>query len=256
MGESLTMASTVTDDAAGGRPELDFGPGLEVDALARVYAQAGRVHIPGILAAECAEAAYQSMRSEVPWQLHFNDEGSVYDLEAAQIRAWPAAQQKALHQRLQANAVNSFQFLFDNFPLSDAHTNPQHRNLYVMRVLEFLNSARFLDFARRLTGEPRIGLADAQATLYRPGHFLTEHDDSIAGPKRLAAYVLNLTPHWRADWGGLLLFLDGNGHVATGYKPAFNALNVFKVPQPHAVSCVTPFAGRGRYSISGWLRET
>jgi Rps23 Pro-64 3,4-dihydroxylase Tpa1-like proline 4-hydroxylase len=250
------MGSTATDDATGGRPDVDFGPALEVDALARVYAQAGRIHIPGILAAECAKAAHQSMRDEVPWQLHFNDAGSVYDLAPEQIRAWPPAKQKLLHQRLNANAVASFQFLFDNFPLSDAHDNPQHHSLYLMRVFEFLNSARFLDFARRLTGEPRIALADAQATLYRPGHFLTEHDDSIAGPRRLAAYVLNLTPRWRADWGGLLLFLDRDGHVAQGYTPVFNALNVFKVPQRHAVSCVAPFAGSGRYSISGWFRES
>jgi Rps23 Pro-64 3,4-dihydroxylase Tpa1-like proline 4-hydroxylase len=249
------MGSTASNDGAGACG-VDLGPGLEVEALARVYAQDGRIHIPGILAPQCAEAAYQSMRNEVPWQLHFNDAGSVYDFSPEQVRAWPAGHQKALYQRLNANAATSFQFLFDNFPLSDAHGNLQHRSLYLMRVFEFLNSARFLDFARRLTGEPRIALADAQATLYRPGHFLTEHDDSIAGPRRLAAYVLNLTPRWRADWGGLLLFLDRDGHIARGYTPVFNALNVFKVPQPHAVSCVTPFAGSGRYSISGWLRES
>jgi Rps23 Pro-64 3,4-dihydroxylase Tpa1-like proline 4-hydroxylase len=206
-------------------PAVEFAPRLDLEQLARVYARCGRIHIPAILELECAQAAYRSLHDAVPWQLHFNDAGRVYDL-------------------------------FDNFPLSDAYANSQHHGLYVMRILEFLNSPRFLDFARRLTAEPRIAFADAQATLYRSGHFLTEHDDAIDGQRRLAAYVLNLTPRWRADWGGLLLFLDRDGHVAEGYTPTFNALNIFKVPQPHAVTCVAPFAAGGRYSISGWLRES
>jgi Rps23 Pro-64 3,4-dihydroxylase Tpa1-like proline 4-hydroxylase len=194
------------------------------------------------------------MLDEVPWQLHFNDAGRVYDLAPEQLQALPATHQALLQQRLHANAATSFQYVFDNFPLYDAYRSAQQHHLYLMRVFEFLDSPRFLAFARQLTGEPGIALVDAQATRYRPGHFLTQHDDAIEGPQRIAAYVLNLTPRWRADWGGLLLFLDHDGHVAEGYTPVFNALNVFKVPQPHAVSCVAPFAGGERYSISGWLR--
>ena len=65
---------------------------------------------------------------------------------------------------------------------------------------------------------------------------------------------MNLTARWRADWGGMLLFLDDEDHVAEGYMPAFNSLNIFKVPQRHAVSIVAPFAGEPRLSITGWLR--
>jgi Rps23 Pro-64 3,4-dihydroxylase Tpa1-like proline 4-hydroxylase len=30
----------------------------------------------------------------------------------------------------------------------------------------------------------------------------------VAGKNRVAAYVLNLTPRWRVEWGGLLMFHD------------------------------------------------
>ncbi len=53
--------------------------------------------------------------------------------------------------------------------------------------------------------------------------------------KRIAAYVLNMTPQWRPDWGGALLFSDRPGHISEGYLPAFNALNLFSVPQEHLV---------------------
>ena len=83
-----------------------------------------------------------------------------------------------------------------------------------------------------------MSYADAQATLYRSGHFLTSHNDDTPGSKRLAAYVLSFTPAWRAEWGGLLEFLDGNGQVETGYLPGFNTLKLFRVPMTHYVSMV------------------
>ena len=94
----------------------------------------------------------------------------------------------------------------------------------------------------------------SEATRYGPGHFLTAHNDNIAGKNCLAAYVINMTPFWRADWGGNLLFLGKEGHVEEGYVPCFNALNLFRVPQVHMVSHVAPFANARRYSITGWLR--
>jgi Rps23 Pro-64 3,4-dihydroxylase Tpa1-like proline 4-hydroxylase len=66
---------------------------------------------------------------------------------------------------------------------------------------------------------------------------------------------MNLTPGWSVDWGGLLMFVDQDGHVAEAYTPAFNALNLFQVPQPHAVSMVAPFAGGDRLAITGWVRS-
>lgn len=225
-----------------------------VRQIAQVYARAGRVHITPLLSRECAERAYRSLVEEVPWQLHLNDGEKSYDLAQEQVRLLPEATRVLLHERVHANAQQGFQYLFDNFPLSDAYALGRNLDMYAMRVFEFLNTPEFLDFVRQVTGSDEIASADAQATLYRPGHFLTQHDDLATGVQRIAAYVLNLTPQWRPDWGGILNFLDRDGHVAEGYTPAFNALNIFKVPQPHCVSYVAPFARAGRYSITGWLR--
>lgn len=37
--------------------------------------------------------------------------------------------------------------------------------------------------------------------------------------------------------------------------PGFDVLNVFAVPQRHAVTMVAPFAGAPRYSITGWWQD-
>ena len=116
------------------------------------------------------------------------------------------------------------------------------------------NSPEFVAFARALTGDDRIAYVDAQATRFLPGHFLNRHSDQLDRAGRLYAYVLNLCPRWRVEWGGLLQFLDDEGDVTETLTPGFNTLNLFRVPQPHAVSMVSPFAGAPRLSITGWWR--
>jgi Rps23 Pro-64 3,4-dihydroxylase Tpa1-like proline 4-hydroxylase len=66
--------------------------------------------------------------------------------------------------------------------------------------------------------------------------------------------VLGLTPGWRAEWGGLLMFHERGGDIERALMPRFNVLNVFAVPQLHSVSAVAPFAGNDRLSVTGWLR--
>ena len=39
------------------------------------------------------------------------------------------------------------------------------------------------------------------------------------------------------------------------FVPLWNSLSLFRVPQPHVVSLVEPWAGSPRYSITGWFRR-
>jgi SM-20-related protein len=234
-------------------PELD--PRVAPQLARAVFARLGRVHIPQVLAPTTAARTYQCLAEETPWQLHVNDGSKHYDVLDEKLELLTPADRVLMHQRILDNARHRFQCLYDNFPIHDAWQLGQHRSSYLMRLHDFLNGERFLGFARAVTGMPGIEFADAQATRFRPGHFLTEHDDSVDGKGRLAAYVLGFTAGWRADWGGILQFIDADGHVAEGYTPSFNALNLFRVPQRHAVSFVAPFADSARYSITGWLRK-
>ncbi len=153
-----------------------------------------------------------------------------------------------------ASARGGFHYLYDGHMLSREGEPYAETSHYLAAVTRFLNGVPLLDFARRLTGNPAIAFADAQATRYRPGHFLNQHDDSN-DHGRIAAFVLNMTSSWRWDWGGALMFSDRPGHVAEGYLPTYNALNVFAVPQDHMVGFVSPFAGAHRLSITGWFRS-
>lgn len=176
------------------------------------------------------------------------------DVPVAVFEAQPPEEQARLIGMVHQEAAEGFQFHFDRLKLGQALALglPLPPPLDGLHAL--FNQAPWLDFARRLTGDDRITYVDAQATRYLPGHFLNGHDDAHEDAGRLYAYVLNLSPRWRAEWGGLLTFVDGEGGVIETMAPAFGTLNVFRVPQPHLVSMVAPFAVEPRLSITGWWR--
>lgn len=204
----------------------------------------GWVQVPNILARADAEALYRTLSGLDGWHTSIG----------AGKQSWsvPAGADASLalgHAHASAASAQGFAYAFEHIPAVESGSAP-----VLAGVEALVRSEAFLDIGRKLLGDEEICHADAQACRYGPGHFLTTHDDNVAGKHRRAAYVLNLTPRWRADWGGLLLFHDEKGRVTNGLVPSFNVLNIFKVPVAHSVSVVAPFAPARRYSITGWLR--
>lgn len=234
---------------------LRLDQGLEPEAYAPVFRRFGRLHVPGLLKPEDAVRLHKGVAEADGWRraIHLGP-GQDYDMPMAELEAMAPGERADLEARVHTSATDAFRYMFDTVRISQDTLNGLDVAPALAQARDFLNSDAFLVFVRRMTGDDRIVYADSMATRYTPGHFLTAHDDEAPGRDRLFAYVLNLTARWRADWGGMLLFLDDEDHVAEGYMPAFNSLNIFKVPQRHAVSIVAPFAGEPRLSITGWLR--
>lgn len=237
-------------------PAIRVNPALDLAALRESFAKTRRIHIPDILTAESARRVHQSLAREVDWHLVFNESEKVHTLYPAQVKALTEAQKNQIRQIVVTQARKGFQFLYNDYNIYDYYLNGKNREHFLSRFHEFLNSEAFLSFIRNITGFASVRFADSQATAYGPGHFLTQHHDEIAGKNRKLAYVFSFTPEWKMDWGGILQFLGKDGNVEQGFVPCFNALNLFAVPQDHAVSYVAPFAPAIRYSIAGWLRET
>jgi len=235
-------------------PVFRYSQALDRPVIRDVFKRFRRVHVPDFLSPESARRLHACLVNDVPWSLAYFDGEKAADVNAGENAALGHAERRDLEDKIAAQAHRGFAYIYESFRVDDEAARKLYPNLYLQRFVDYLNSAEFLSFIRAVTGLSRIAFADAQATRYRSGHFLTRHDDDVAGKNRLAAYVLNLTPDWRADYGGNLLFLGPDGHVEEAYVPRFNALNIFAVPKGHAVSIVAPFAKNARYSVTGWLR--
>lgn len=231
-----------------------LNPALKPEDYAETYAREGVVQIEEILVPEVAGALADAMERAVDWRLAYSQpDGGSAMLTRAEMAA---IGQAGLTQRLQAvtaQASRRFAYIYLVYPMVEAYVRGQDPGHPLHALTEFLNSPDFTDFARAVTGETVIKV-DAQASCYRPGHFLNLHDDLDDGHRR-AAYTLGLTRDWRMDWGGQLLFHDARGDVARGFAPRFNVLTLFKVPMQHSVATVAPYAAAPRLTIAGWLRD-
>lgn len=226
----------------------------DIELASRRLAATGRTRVPALLG-EGAERLHALLADTAhEWSRAIRNPFDI-DVPAAAFDAQAEADRQAALQRIYDEAREGFHFIYDRLLIRRSGAGAELTPALLKAAADLFNSEAFLTFARRLTGDDRIVFVDGQATRYLPGHFLNRHTDANEASGRLYAYVLNLTPRWRAEWGGQLQFLDANGEVTESLIPVFDALNVFRVPQSHAVSVVAPFAGAPRYSITGWWRS-
>lgn len=236
-------------------PRIALDAGLDTAALHGDFERAGRIHVPGFLESEGAQHIHTCLAGDIPWQVTYNEGGANYELPPEELTELSPDDRAKFFAQVFIRARSEFQFLYRQVTVHDGKQSCWPSVHPLGRIARFINSGPFLEFARRVTGCQTITRADAVATLYEPGHFLTSHDDKYADRARRIAFVMNFTKGWHGDWGGNLLFIDKDGHVAEGLVPTFNAINMFRVPQSHAVSLVAPFATRPRLSITGWLMD-
>ncbi|MDG1387936.1 MAG: 2OG-Fe(II) oxygenase family protein [Halioglobus sp.] len=218
------------------------------------FSQRRRIQVPGLLDDASAEELYRSLANQKQWNLAFNRNEEHVDIGSDSASVWTDAQSLQFDEMIYAGAMNGFQYRYKAVPIYDVYHDRTLPGHFFSTLFEFLNSEAFLDFGRELLGRPEIGFCDAQATCFEAGHFLTTHDDDIGGKNRVAAYVISMTKNWNPNWGGALQFFNGQGNIEEGFLPAFNTLNVFQIPQSHAVEFITPFALGSRLSITGWFR--
>jgi Rps23 Pro-64 3,4-dihydroxylase Tpa1-like proline 4-hydroxylase len=236
----MSCAPTIDDAPPALNPHLDRA------RLSETFAQTGRVQVPNVLTDSAAKRVHHALEHETPWGLIFNEGKKVFEYEtisAADYRAMSAAAWNRAHSH--------FQYFYNHYRLYENGRMFAKADHYLAKLVGFLTSLEFFTFIRDVTDLPTISWISSTATLYRPLDFLTVHDDGPAS-SRLVAFVLNLTPQWRPDWGGALQFYDRDDHIEEGYLPSFNTLNLFRVPQRHSVAQVAAFGGK-RYSVSGWF---
>lgn len=238
-------------------PPMRLNPALDRAAIAHELQTRRRVQIKNILPEDVADRLYDCLSKEVEWNTIFSDgDEKVHAMHPTQVAAMTPAQKEWLTNFVNEKARFGYQFIYHNYPLWDLWTKGIAPDIYVFKFVEFVNGPEFLSFIREISGVSSIGMADSQGTLFKSGHFLARHTDRDHTFKgRRMAYVMNMSPVWRTEWGGILEFLDEAGNVEQGFMPCYNTLNLFYVPYWHHVSYVTPFAGAGRYSITGWLRD-
>ena len=244
------------------RTLFEINPDLDRAALAKRFAQTGRVQVRDVLTREAAEEVQSVLMKNTPWGMAVRAGDSPdtppRGFSNAEIMGPGGADQvnRLANAAAQATARGDYGFRYAQFSLVESIQKGWNPGGPHELLLEHLNAEPFMDLVRKITGFDTLVKADGQATMFAPQHYLGRHSDSHVAEGWKVAYVLNFAREdWHPDWGGYLLFLDDDGDVIEGFRPRFNALNMFAVPQSHLVSFVPPFAPAGRLAITGWFRD-
>ena len=202
--------------------------------LAEIYKETGRLQVSNFFTDETAAALYDLIANNKTWFSAYNEGNNYFEVPVASMMNMPREQKIHFMQKVQMGAQKGFQYFFDQYYMTEAVKHGREQGHPLHQMHDYVNSAEFLDFMRTLTGTPEIDRSDSFASQYLPGHFLTTHDDTHANENRVAAYTISMTKNWNPNWGGNLMFLDKSGNITGGFKPSFNTLNIFTVPQANA----------------------
>ena len=234
-------------------PIFRINPNLDVDRLAAVYAADRRVRVYRLLEPEGVAALYDHLNGRKDWwHLIYRPKG-ILELSRGERSRIGVKRLAELDRESHERARTDFQYRYEALRVPEDDEEAEQDDP-LSAFAELMSSKEMLGLLSAITGDTDLSFSDGQATAYGPGDFLTCHDDDVPGKNRRAAYVFGMTPGWKPEWGGLLLFHDDRDLTVMGQVPGFNTLDLFAVPRRHSVSIVTPAAARRRFAITGWLR--
>ena len=229
---------------------LELNPELDIADLGAQLRRDGRVRLRRVFTRGAPEL-YHYLEASEDWIQLVNHETGAHELAWNDWRRPGARRRRELEREMFARAIDDFQYSYAalRIPAADEHDE----NPVLTALSDLMRGKAMQALLEGVTGLVAPSFTDGQVTAYGPGDFLTGHDDDLADSGRKVAFVLGLTPQWRLEWGGLLLFHELGGVDCAGLIPQFNTLDLFSIPRYHSVSMVTRAAPRRRFSVTGWL---
>jgi SM-20-related protein len=208
-----------------------------------------RIRLENFLTPDSARVLFRAMRDEVSYRQAYVDGRGNQEISAETFKALSPDQKRQLLNAVYGQAAQGVGFWYGRHGIGEKSPEP------VRDFLNWFNSEEVFERIRRLPGAEDVRSASGQVSRFLPGDFLTRHIDDVGDEGRRVAYVMNLSPDWHPDWGGLLQFFHSDGRPREAWTPLYNSLCLFDVRHVHSVTCVAPFARHPRLAISGWFRR-
>lgn len=221
---------------------------LSIDAIKSHYQEDNRTIISDILVNDSAQALANALNASPAFDYAYVKDGKPTLLTPDDAAAMSREDQHKMRTEIVRQGSQGAGYLFGR------HVIDLQSETIFKQAKDWLNSEETLALVKEISGKTDISFASAQATKYMPGHFLTRHQDTHEKEKRRLTFMLNLTPNWHPDWGGLLQFYQQDGTPRDAWAPTFNTLCLFDVDHIQSVTYVAPLAAAPRLSISGWFR--
>jgi SM-20-related protein len=228
-----------------------LNPALDIDALRGEFSRERRIRVRNVLEPSIADAVAAEM-AQLPYKVFCATGAGVAVIDPEEMAQWDRARQVELQRTLLQAASRAEGFAYFGYRMTEQWQSGAP-DTALGRFYAALQGEDVIAAIRSITGASTFDGVFAQATDYRPGHYLTRHLDDPKGEHRKFAFVWGFTRTWDPDWGGLLQFFDDDGLPTHSYSPGFNTLDLFDVSHVHSVTLIAPYALNPRHAVSGWF---
>jgi SM-20-related protein len=230
--------------------QLRLNPDIDWERVTTEYQQDKRTRIDQVLVQSDAELLHDYLNKKAVYNLAFTQNEQNAELTEKEFLALGRAEIQRIQMHMHEQASRGIGFCYSRLlATKDLNTENPVKALHAL-----LNTDEVKQKFAMVTGSEPFKFVSSQATKYAKGQYLTRHNDINPAEGRAVAYVIGLTPQWHPDWGGLLQFYYPDGRTRDAWEPRFNSISLFDVSHVHAVTFVTPFALKNRYSVTGWFR--
>ena len=157
----------------GGDMKFALNPSLDAEQIAADLAARKRVQIRDFLGPPSAEALLAHLQDFADWRHVLNAADNVYEIPCDELASMDEAQRVVLDRKTDERAAREFQFRFDTIRVPDSEPQRIATKTLLAEFAMFLSSPSVVGWFRSITGCNEVDFADAQATRYRNGAYLT-----------------------------------------------------------------------------------
>lgn len=222
---------------------------LDLDYWARAFQQDMRCRVVDVMPIHSAQSMVESIQAHAEFRQAHILNNQYREISKAEFSRLSHEDRTQLVRNVYQQAQLGVGFWYGRKGLDRKSERP------LAEIYRWLSSHEVLTAVQAITGNPGLKSLSAQISSFAPGDFLTRHRDEVTAERRRIAFVLNLTPEWHPDWGGLLQFFHDNGDTRDAWSPLFNSLCLFDVKHVHSVTTIAPFTPKPRLAISGWFHD-
>jgi hypothetical protein len=185
-----------------------------------MYGRTRRLQISGFLRQDCVEALHAELAASKTWRLAANRGEQIIDFTPEMLAGFKPEDWQKLHRAVALGGRYGFQFLYETIRLPKPGAEPaQPPPPLFAAFADFMSSPEVVDLMRTITGDDAIAFA-RRRTPRAIRRAISSPRTTTASTNRPPRRIrLNLTPEWRPDWGGLLLFYRRSRECRRGYTP-------------------------------------
>lgn len=227
--------------------DFQLNPELNLEQITKDFSADHRVQINDLLPVEQAAHLSQCLAEKITYKQAFVVDGNFGEASLEQLNDLKVEDRDKLLNDVNQQAASGVGFWYERNVIQANDTE------LTGDLFKWLNSDALLETVANITGTDKCSGATAQSTRYKPGDFLTRNKSDATEEKRKLAFVMNLSPRWHADWGGMLQFYQPDATPRDTWSPNFNSLALFDVSHIHSVTYVAPFAQEPQLAIRGWF---